>query len=458
MSDFKKKYVGDREFYSRMFGVMIPVLLQNVITNFVSLLDNIMVGIVGTEQMSGVAIVNELMFVFNICIFGATAGAGIFTAQYFGKGDEEGIKNTMRAKAWAVLGTLALFGTVFIAFGDNLMMAFIHEGEDSIDLEQTLLYGRQYLNIIFLQMPLFAAINVYASSLRETSCTKLPFEASLVSVAVNLTFNWILIYGKLGTPALGVRGAAYATVLARIVELVILVRASSERFKDVWKTLRFPLKLARDIAKKTLPLLINELLWSGGMVFLVQILSLKGIEIVSAENISNTVSNLFFCAFFAMGSTISIIVGQHLGAERFEQAVDEDRKLTAFTLSLCTVVGIVMAAAAPFIPKIYNTTPTVKRLATAFILVNAGMMPFNSYTNACYFTLRSGGKVFITFIYDAVFAWAVSIPVTLFLVKCTSLSIISIYIISYGTDILKSVIGFFMVRKKGWVRNIVNDL
>jgi Na+-driven multidrug efflux pump len=193
------------------------------------------------------------------------------------------------------------------------------------------------------------------------------------------------------------------------------------------------------------------------MTTLNQIMSRRGLEVVSAENIAATVSNLFFCAFFAMGTAISIIVGQLLGAGKLEQAVDEDRKLIAFSVALSAAVGVVMALLSPYIPRIYNTTAIVRHLATGMLLVNAVMMPANAFTNSCFFTLRSGGKALLTFLYDSVYIWVLCIPLTLFLVKGTALPIIPIYAICYGIDIVKCVIGYVFVKKRIWVNNLVAD-
>ena len=454
---FRQKYIGDRAFYRKVFSLMLPVLIQNVITNFVSLLDNIMVGRIGTEQMSGVAITNQLLFVFSLATFGGLAGAGIFTAQFYGKGDDEGVKNSMRAKAWIEIVTVTVFATVFLAFGRELISLFIHEGEDDIDLGLTLGYGMEYLRAIMISMPLFAAINVYSTSYREIGHTRLPMIASLSAVGVNLFLNWVLIYGKLGAPALGVTGAAVATNIARVVELSILAAKSNRYFKGVWSTLRVPRELIGQVTAKCIPLLINELLWSSGMTTLIQTMSMMGIEVVSAENICNTISNLFFCSFFATGSAIAIIVGQLLGAGELERAVEEDRKLIAFALALSTATGLVMILIAPLIPEIYKTTPTVKHLAVSFIMINAMMMPSNAFTNSCFFTLRSGGKVFVTFLYDSVYLWVIAIPVTQLLVRFSALDVVTIYAISYAIDLLKCVFGYILVKRKSWVNNLVAD-
>ncbi|MBR6839462.1 MAG: MATE family efflux transporter [Oscillospiraceae bacterium] len=456
-----QKYIGDRAFYSRLFAVMIPILVQNVITNFVSLLDNIMVGRVGTEPMSGVAIVNQILFIFNLCIFGGLAGAGIFTAQYFGKGESEGVRQSMRFKFYIAASVVALAEVLLLTSGDRLISLFIHEGEDALDLAATLHCGKQYLSVMLLQLPLFALLNVYSSTLRETGETQLPMRAGIIAVFVNLVFNYILIFGHFGAPKLGVVGAAAATVIARVVECAIIVVYTHTHTKahpfarGLYSSLRVPGSLAAKIAVTGLPLLINELLWSGGMTTLNQIMSRRGLEVVSAENICAVVSNLFFCAFFAMGTSLSIIVGQLLGAGKLEQAVDENQKLIVFSVALSTAVGLVLALIAPLVPRIYNTTEIVRHLAADMIIVNAVMMPSNAFTNACFFTLRSGGKSLLTFLYDSVYIWVLSVPLTLFLVKGTDLPIIPIYAICYGVDILKCIVGYILVKKRIWVNNLV---
>ena len=456
-----RKFIGDRAFYRRLFAVMTPVLIQNVITNFVSLLDNVMVGQVGTEPMSGVAIVNQLLFVFNLCIFGGLAGSGIFTAQFYGKSDTKGVRDTFRIKFYIAAGAVLVFAAVLVARGGELIALFLHEGGEKLDLAATLAYGEAYLKVMLIQLIPFAVMQVYASTLRETGETMLPMKAGLAALCVNLVFNYIFIFGKLGVPAMGVVGAAIATVLARFVECAIVV-VWTHRHKDrntyivgAFSSMRVPGQLAKQVAALGVPLLLNEVLWSGGMTVLNQCYSLRGLEVVSAVNISGTVSNLFFCAFFAMGTTVSIIVGQLLGADELERAVDEDRKLIAFSVVLCCAVGVVMALLAPLIPRIYNTTDSVKRIAEDLLLVAAVMMPVNAFTNACYFTLRSGGKTIITFVFDCAFVWAVNIPAAFFLSRCTSMGILPMYIIVQSLDLIKCVIGYVLVKRRKWVKNLV---
>ena len=217
------KLIGDRAFYKKVLLIAVPIMLQNGITNFVNMLDNIMVGQVGTEQMSGVSIANQLTLVFNMAVFGAVAGAGILGAQFFGSKNNDGLRHTMRFKILCGVILTLLAALILIPFGGTLIEAFLHQGESHGDLAATLTYGRNYLLIMLIGMLPSALSQVYSSTLRETGQTIVPMISGIVAVLVDLVFNYILIFGKFGAPALGVEGAAIATVLSRFVELAIIV-------------------------------------------------------------------------------------------------------------------------------------------------------------------------------------------------------------------------------------------
>ena len=326
----------------------------------------------------------------------------------------------------------------------------------------TLLHARDYLHIMLFQIPPFAFQMVYASTLRETGETVLPMKAGITAVLVNLFLNYVLIFGKFGAPVLGVEGAAIATVVARYIECAIIVvwthrhRERNPFLDTAYTTFRIPGALVRQIAVMGLPLLINELLWSSGMAILNQCYSMRGLEVVSATNISSTVSNLFFCAFLSMGNAISIIVGQILGAGELERAVDEDRKLIAFSVALCSAVGLVMAFIAPLVPRIYNTSEAVRSLASELIFVVALFMPFHAFTNSCYFTLRAGGQAVITFVFDSLYQWTLVVPLAFVLSRFTSLPIIPMYIAVQAMEFVKCFIGYYFLKKRKWVRDLVN--
>ncbi len=456
-----KKLIGNKAFYKMILGITVPIIIQNGITNFVSLLDNVMVGRLGTEQLSGVGIANQLIFVFTLCLFGGLSGAGIFTAQFFGKGDAEGLRYSVRFKVYTILIILAVGGAILIPFGDDLITLFLNEEDAAGDVMLTLAYGREYLKIALIALVPMALTQVYANTLRETGQTVPPMVASIVAVATNALFNYLLIFGIGPFPALGVVGAAWGTVIARVVELSIVAIWSHTHGKratfvaGLYRSPRIPLCLVGQIVVKTLPLMINELLWASGMTVLNQCYSTRGLVAVAAVNIAVTIANVFNIVYMSMGSAVAIIVGNQLGAGQIEEAKDTDRKIIAFSCVLCTGIGAIMAILAPLFTSVYNVTDDAKSLAAVMIVVYAVMMPFSSFAHNCYFTLRSGGQTFITFLFDSAFVWAVSVPTGLLLSRLTDLPIIPLFIICMSLELCKCVIGFFMLKSGKWAKKLV---
>lgn len=461
--NFKKKFIGDKRFYKMLLAVALPIIIQNGITNFVSLIDNIMIGRVGTEQMTGVSVVNQLMMVFNISIFGMISGAGIFGAQFFGKGDEEGVRYTFRFKMILCILFSILALAVFWFFGQELISLFLHEGSETGDIEKTLYYGKQYLMIMMVQMIPSAITQSYASTLRERGQTVVPMIAGVVAVLINVGLNAVLIFGLLGAPVLGVAGAAIATCIAKAIELIIVVVWTHCHSKEhsfiigAYKSLYIPRYLMGQIIVKGTPLMVNEALWSTGMAFLVQCYSVRGLAVVAAVNIASTLTNLFNIVFISIGSAISIIIGQLLGAGKMEEAKDTDNKLMFAAVASCMVLGVVVILIAPLFPLIYNTSDEVRNLAASFIRIGGLFMPVWAFLNAAYFTIRTGGKTFITFLFDSVFVWSVTVPVAFCLSRYTDISIIPIYFACQAVDIVKCIIGFLLLRAGIWLNNIVDE-
>ncbi len=456
-----KRYIGDRAFYRRCLGVAVPIIVQNGITNFVSLLDNIMVGQVGTVPMSGVSIVNGLLFVFNLCIFGASSGAGIFTAQFHGSHDHEGIRHTFRFKFLICL-LITLAGGLIFTFGADSLIGLYLTGEgDAAMAEGAMHYGKEYLKVMVWGFLPFALTNTYSSTLRETGETVVPMTAGITAVLVNLVFNYILIFGHFGFPEMGVQGAAVATVLSRFVELTIVAfwthrnRKKNPFITGVYRSLYIPGKLLRSIIIKGMPLLINEFLWSSGMAIQNQCYSTCGLDVVPAMNISMTLFNLSSVVFLSMGNAVGILMGQMLGAGHTEPEVrDTNRKLIALSVVSGGFFGGLMACFSGVFPQIYNTTDAVRQLASWLICINACAMPFNSYTNATYFTLRSGGQTLVTFLFDSCFVWAVCVPLAYCLSRFTDTGILPLFAICLSTDLIKCVLGAFMLKQGKWIQNL----
>ena len=458
-----KKLIGDKEFYSRVIFLALPIMIQNGITQFVNMLDNVMVGQVGTAEMTGVAITNQLVFVFNLCIFGAISGAGIFTAQFFGFGDHKGVRDTFRFKliSCSIIAVLGI--ALFYFFGEPLINLYLKGEGSKEDAAASLFYAREYLNIMLIGLLPAAITQCYCGTLRETGKSVLPMVAGIIAVVVNLVGNYILIFGHFGAPQMGVTGAAVATVVSRFVELFVVAiytyikRKENPFIVGAYRSLHIPFSLVKKIVIKGLPLMLNETLWAMGMATLNQIYSERGLIVVAANNISQTFWNVFSVAFIAVGAAIGIILGQLIGAGETEKAKDYSYKLIAFSVAVSVFFGVLYFVSAFFIPRAYNTTDDIRLLATYLMQASAIIMPIDAFAHSSYFTLRSGGKVFITFLFDSVFVWVINVPFVLALTRLTSLSVVVIFTLCHLIGITKCVAGFILVKRGVWIKRMVGD-
>lgn len=447
--------------YKKALILAVPMMIQNGITNAVSLVDNVMVGSLGTEAITAVSIVGQLIFVFNLGIFGGLSGPGIYGAQYFGQGNTEGFRNTVRIKHMIGLFCLILGLSLFIFKGQDLISLYLKGSGSEIDPDITLKYAKEYLNIMLWGLPPFVLTQIFATSLRETGESVKPMIAGVCSVVIDVVFNYLLIYGKFSFPKLGVRGAATATVAARFVELAVIlvwifVQKHKYTFLDgLYKTLLIPKNAVSIILKKTLPIFCNEFLWAGALAALTQCYSGRGLEIVAGLNISNTICNLLNVVFVAMGSAVGIIIGQALGACEYEKAKKDSFSLMWFTGAMCIALTAILIGISAVFPNLYDTSQRVKSIATKFIIITALFFPIQGFLNALYFTLRSGGKTLVTFLFDSVYSWAVSLPLATILCTCTSLPIFAVYAIVQAADFIKVIVGYILIKKGVWISNLV---
>ncbi|SEP81293.1 putative efflux protein, MATE family [Lachnospiraceae bacterium NE2001] len=458
----RRKYIGDKAFYRMLLGVALPIMVQNGMTNFVSFLDNIMVGQLGTEQMSGVAIVNQLIFIFFLFIFGGLSGVGIFTAQYYGNHDDEGIRHTFRYKLWLGFIITVVITFILLKFGPDIISFYLNKSDDGGNLEATLNFGLEYLGVILFMLPIVYITQVYCSTLRECGETKVPMIAGVTAVLSNLVLDYLLIFGKLGLPAMGVKGAALATCIARVIEMmIVLVWCSTHKrthtyLRGIYKTIKIPSKLVGKYFITGIPLLLNEGLWSVGIAMLNQAYSVRGLNVVAGMNIATTINNLFNIVFVAMGDAVAIIIGQHLGAGDMKKAKEDDTKIIAFAIMSSMAIGAIMFCLSGLFPKAYTeVNPIAQLVATHFIMVQALVMPKDAFLHTSYFTIRAGGKTIITFLFDSFFILVVSVPLANVLVHFTTLGPATIFALVHAADLIKCVIGFILVKKGVWMKNIV---
>ena len=457
------RFIGDKAFYKSVLTLLIPMLIQQFITSFVSLLDNVMVGSLGKEAISAASIANQVMMVFALAVFGGLSGASIFGAQFYGKGDMDGMRHTFRIKMYFGVLVSAAAILIYLFFGEGFIRSFLQGESNGGDMALTLKSGCNYLYIMLWGLPPFALVQVYAGTLRESGETRAPMFAGICAILTNLAGNWILIFGNLGAPQMGVEGAAIATVVSRYAELAIVV-VHAHRHTDkyvflqgAYKSLYVPGKLVRRVVRTAAPLLVNEILWSLGMTFINQFYSSRGLNAVAALNITGTVWNLFCVIMFAMGNAVSIMVGQRLGAGKMEEARDVDGKLIFLTEVIHVIIGAVMIICSPLLPRIYNVGADVQDLTRQLLIIAGLSLPLHSFAHVTYFTIRSGGRTVITFFFDAVYTWLVTVVLAFILTRLTDWDIVRIYLCVQFIDIVKVFIGLLMLKSDFWARNVVND-
>ena len=462
---FLSRYIGNREFYRTVLAISIPMMIQNGITNLVNLLDNVMVGQVSTTAMSGVSIVNQFIFIFNLLVFGAVGAAGIFTAQFHGSNDVDGVRHTFRFKVLINFLAGAIGVLVFALFDDELIKLFLQmdSGSSGLSPEEALFYGKQYLFPMLFGLIPYAISQAYASTMRETGHTIVPMVASSVAVVTNFVLNAVLIFGLFGAPKLGVLGAAIATVVARFIELFILViwghshNEACPYLVGAYRSVYIPRELFAKITIKGLPLMANEFFWATAITFRNQCYSTCGLEVVAAQNIAVTIINLFSVVYLSLGCSIGIVVGNLLGAGEIEEAKDADRKMIAFSVTAAATIGLLMCLLSTVFPLMYKAPDSVRDLAAFMIIANGIAMPFFSYAHCAYFTLRSGGKVGITLLFDSVYMWTIVIPTVFVLARYTDIGIHWLFILGTLVEMLKDVLGFICLKKVNWAKQLVSS-
>ncbi len=459
----KNTFIGDRAFYQSVVKLLIPIVIQQGITSFVNLLDNVMVGALSTAAISGVAIVNQLIFVFNLSIFGSLGGPSIYSAQYAGVGDDEGVKHCFRFKIiiGAVISAAAIF--IFALFGENLIWLYLNEEVNTAEtLAATLEQAKDYMYVILWGLPPFMLSQAYGTTLRETGETAVPMRASIISIVTNCVLNYTLIYGHFGAPAMGVKGAAIATVVARYFEIAYILIYTYRRldkyhyFRGALKNLEIPKELVKKIAQTGAPVLLNEFIWSTAIAVKNQCFSFRGLDVVAATNITGTVWQVFAIIMFAMGSAISIMVGQKLGTGDIEEARRTDTRLIFVSFVLHLFIGMLIVALSGVIPMIYNVEPNVREMTSGMLVAAGCTIWINALSHASYFTIRSGGRTIITFLLDGVFTLVVVVPVAYVLCYWTNMDVRWVYACVELTNAIKFMIALPILISGAWARNVIN--
>ncbi len=446
-----RSFIGDRVFYKRLFAISFPIVLQQLLTSSLQLIDNLMVGSLGELAIGSVSVVNQLYFVMILITFGALGGAGIFTAQYFGSNDIDKLRQTFRFKLIVAIVLVILSLVVFSFLGEYLIGFFTKN-------PVTISGGLDYLNIVKWSMLPWAFSIAISTTFREIGITKPLLRITIAAIITNTVLNYLLIFGHFGFPELGIAGAAYGTLASRFVEFglmfILLVRKGkifNTSLTSIFKIEKFVLKA---IIIMAIPLLLNEFFWSMGQTMFLQSYSTRGDNALAAMNITNAISQLVFVTFGGIGTGIAVLVGNTLGKNELDQAKDNAKKVIAFAVAFAVFTGILLFVFSFFLLDLYDISEETRWIASNNIRINAIFIPVFSFNVSMYFTLRAGGDTRSTMMMDSGYMWVIQVPAIILLSRLTNLSVISLFLIVQLLELPKSVFALSRYKKENWVRNL----
>lgn len=445
-----KKYF-DKVFFRSALLIAMPIVIQQLVTSLAQLIDNIMVGTINGQAIAGVGAANSIFFVIMTSTFGISEGASIFIAQQYGAKKREKMGNSLAISFGIILVMAAVALTVINIFDSKLLGIYIH-GNDAASTT-AMQYGMEYLNVLVWGYWLIMVNTVIGSSFRAIGKTKIPMIAGIIAVVSNTTLNFILI------PIYGVQGAAVATVASRVIEFIILfyiVRHKQTAFDfnlNSFKTIK--LEQFKQMIAKMIPLTANEFLWGLGSSTLMAFYGARSIVDLASIQITYTFANILFVGLSGFGVAVSVLIGQKLGNNEFEQAVINSKKLLALGLTTGLVFTVLAQILSFAIPILYGNVDIVIQTQAENLLRIIGLAyPVYVITVTLFFTLRAGGDTLGVLIMDAGTMWALSIPVGFLLVNYTELPIYGIFIGVQSFEFIKMIIGYLRFRRYNWVKNI----
>ncbi|MDF2594400.1 MAG: family efflux transporter [Clostridia bacterium] len=442
----------DRNFYKLILSIALPIACQNLITFAVSMADSVMVGGLGEVSLSAVTIANQLFFIFMLIIFGLGSGANILVAQYWGKGDTKAIHKVMSI----IYKVSVLFAGIFMLIAacvpEQFMGAFTTDAK-VIEL------GGQYLRTIFVSYIFFALTNVTISVLRSVQTVKISIVVYGVSLITNIFLNWVLIFGNLGAPVMGVKGAAIATACARLVEFLIalgflIFLEKKIKFKPAY-LLKTDKVLLKDLVVVGGPVVLNELVWALGSSTLALIVAKLGTEVVAANSINNVVWQ--FVSIFTMGAghAGAVIIGNTVGAMEYEKTKEYASTLIFLSIALGLIGAVIMFGIRPYVLLLYNVSQNTKDIARQIMAAGSLMLVFQSVAFVLMIgVLRGGGDTKFVLVADIIFLWAVAIPLGYVAAVILHLPIALVFIALKCDEILKVGISLIRVKRGKWIRNV----
>lgn len=444
--------LSDSVFLKKALMIACPVALQGMLNTIVNLVDTLMIGTMGATAIAAVGLANKYFFVFSLLVFGIVSGSGILAAQFWGSGDVKGIRKVLGLSILLALAGSLCFLVPALLSPQSVMRIFT-TSEDSIQL------GSRYLKIAVLTYPFLALTNVYVAILRAVNKVVFPVISSCIAILINICLNYVLIFGKFGAPALGVSGAAIATLTARTIEILLILGYVYGKKLPVACGLRqlfgWNKAFVSQFAKTSAPVIANEFMWGLGTTMYSLAYGRMGDEAVAAITIATTIQDILVVLFQGLSAATAVILGNELGAGHLKRA--EKYAVHFFILQFLSTVGVALLLIGIRWPIIglYNITPEVARDVSLCILIFAAYMPakmFN-YVNVVG-VLRSGGDTKMCLFLDTSGVWFLGVPLAFLGALVWRLPIYIVYALVMTEEIYKAVLGYLRYRQKKWLRNL----
>lgn len=441
-----------RGFYREMIAIAIPVAIQNIITVGVSMADTVMLGSLGETPLSASALANQLFFIFTLVMFGTSGGTNVLAAQFWGKRDIASIKKVLGYTYRLVLAVAALMTVISALFPTQVLSLFTNE-------EPVIAEGARYLRIISASFFFFGLTTITSGLLRAVQNVRISMAASVVSVGLNIFLNWVLIFGKLGAPALGVVGAAVATTVSRAVEFAIVLTYTLVFEKQVRLRIRELIHLDKTISKpffsNCIPVMCNELLWSAGASLLTVVMGHMGQEMVSANSIYTVISQFSSVMVQGLSSAAAVLIGNTIGAGEYDQIDFKVATLQKLGAVMGILAGCIVFFSRPLMMVIYNVGETTKLYVDQIMIVGAFLELFNAlvFVNMVGI-LRGGGDAKFVRVNDILFLWTIAVPLGFLAGLVWHWPVPLVFFILKSDNLIKLVTSFIRIRQKKWIKNV----
>lgn len=446
-----KKFFGNKKFYITTLSIALPIMAQQFVTSFVNLIDNIMIGSVGSLALTSVTVANRVYLIFNSTLFGICGAAGIFIAQYYGAKNKKNCQKTLNINIVCGVIVACLFVGALVLIPRQLIEIF---SSNPVVIEESLKYV-QFAVLTYIPFVLSFSVMM---ALRAVGINKIQLLVGAITVATNTTLNYIFIFGNFGFPAMGVQGAAIATAIARFVEMfiyiMILVRKKHMFYLSIHELLHLDTSLIHSMVRKAIPLTANEIFFSLGLAMIFLSYMRCDESLISATSVVDTVMQIAYIVFGGLSSAVSILIGNRLGANQIEEAKSNAYKLLAFGVMIAFVIGSGFFLLAPSIARFYNVEDNIKQTIVALLTIKSCLLPIYVYNVCIFFTLRAGGDTFSTMLMDSGFLWCANVLISTVLSMFFDVPLVYLYLIVESCDIIKFFVATYFFKKGKWAKNM----